>query len=239
METYEIHNREVLLKAMETCAGPECGAACPYKDKSRGSKSCRTVLLEDAMAALAKDKDDLDAMEAAARTFREERDGLKEYALAVEKEGQEDRKERDALFQERLALLEDRGTLGAQNEELRKELATVNNSFRMMTNEMADLKAIIRAKDEDVHHYLEDRNALARECASLTEENKTMHERCTLLQNEINSLLLKWGKQDDETDRPSASDDALKNEYKRGYLDAMEYCFRELCKRAGGGCRHE
>lgn len=242
METYEIHNREVLLKAMETCAGPGCGDACPYKDKSKGGKSCRTVLLEDAMAALVKDKGDLDDLEAAAKTYRDERDGLKEYALVLEKEGQEARAkgdklraELDGLVVERVALIEGRGELGAKNEELRKELAAVNNGYRMMTNEMADLQAIVRAKDEDVRHYLDERNALSRECTALTVENKTLHERCQVQQNEINALLLKVGK----TDRTSEFDDALKNEYKRGYLDAMEYCFRELCKRAGGGCCHE
>lgn len=232
MDTYEIHNREVLLKAMETCAGPECGAACPYKDKSRGGKSCRTVLLEDAMAALVKDKNDLDEMEAAARTFREERDGLKEYALVVEKEGQEARKERDALFQERLALLEDRGALGAQNEKLRAE--------------RDDLRATCQVQQD---RLLEERGAFGRECAALTAENKTLHERCQVQQNEINALVLKMGgKYDGKTDRQSV-DEAMENlacevaryraeaAYARGKADAWA-AIVERCSFGGGG-RHE
>ena len=229
METYEIHNREVLLEAMATCAGPDCGTACPYKDKSGGGKSCRMVLLEAAMAALTKDKDDLDALEAAARTFREERDSLKEYALVVEKEGQEARAERDALFQERLALLEDRGTLGAQNEKLRAE--------------RDDLRASCRVQQD---RLIEERDAFGKECAALTAENKTLHERCTVLQNEINALALKLGKQDSKTDRPSVEDKELMAEvckmiceakYQEGRADTLA----EIVARCsfGGGGRHE
>jgi len=107
METYEIHNREVLLKAMETCAGPECGTGCPYKDKSKGGKSCRTVLLEDAMAALVKDKGDIDDLEAAARTVCEERDKLNKDLTFVIQQRDELAADKEMLRIDRDALREE------------------------------------------------------------------------------------------------------------------------------------
>ncbi len=230
METYEIHNREAMLKGMKTCAKECCNADCSYYGKTGNGKTCRARLLEDAMAALVKDKNDLDEMETAARTFREERDKLrgeneelKEYALALEKEGQEARADRDKLKQEMICYIQQRDQAAADLHAVREQNKNLRETCQVQQDRL-----------------IEERDAFGRECVSLTAENKALHERCQVQQNEINALVLKLGKQDDETDRPSVCpDDQLRNEYKRGYLDAMEYCFRELCKRAGGGCRHE
>lgn len=82
--------------------------------------------------------------------------------------------------------------------------------------------------------------------ASLTEENKTLQERCQVQQNEINALVLKLSKQDDETDRPSAlSDDLAKQigelvahaNYQQGRADTLAEIVRR-CSFGGGG-RHE
>lgn len=60
-----------MIKAMKICAGLDCDPHCPYFGKSDGiSKSCRALLLEDAMTTL-------DDQEAANKTIRAERDGMR------------------------------------------------------------------------------------------------------------------------------------------------------------------
>lgn len=85
----------------------------------------------------------------------------------------------------------------------------------------------------DVDHLEAENNAYRTERDALREAYRELDAELHRTQQRETALL------NGKTDRPSVSDDAPKNEYKRGYLDAMEYCFRELCKRAGGGCRHE
>lgn len=48
MEKYE-----KLFKGLEMCAGPECSTDCPYHGETRGGKTCRAWLLNDAALALA------------------------------------------------------------------------------------------------------------------------------------------------------------------------------------------
>lgn len=129
METYEIHNREVLLKAMEVCAGPDCSTACPYKDKSRGGKSCRTVLLEDAMAALVKDKNDLDEMEAEYKTIHEERGTLYALNKAMEEDNRSVRAHRDAIAADQAALT-------VENRTLRERCQVQQNEINAMVLKM-------------------------------------------------------------------------------------------------------
>lgn len=47
MEKYE-----KLFKGLEMCAGPECSPECPYHGETRGGKTCRAWLLNDAAVAL-------------------------------------------------------------------------------------------------------------------------------------------------------------------------------------------
>lgn len=51
MEKYE-----KLFKGLKMCAGPECSEECPYHGETRGGKTCRAWLLNDAAAALALEK---------------------------------------------------------------------------------------------------------------------------------------------------------------------------------------
>lgn len=122
METYEIHNREVLLKSMETCARECCKDDCPYYGKTGNGTSCRARLLMDAMAALTKDKDDLDEMEAAARTFREERDKLNQAITAV--------------AQHRDELAADKDMLREENKSLRNERDILNDEITKLTEKL-------------------------------------------------------------------------------------------------------
>ncbi len=79
-----MENRENIIKAMGICMEPGCSEACPYHGKSNGTKSCRAVLLEEALAELVglmADNENLnsemDDLEAANNTLRAERDGLR------------------------------------------------------------------------------------------------------------------------------------------------------------------
>lgn len=192
-----------LMKGLEACAGPDCcGEHCPYYGETRGGKTCRAWLLHDAAAAIANEEAGSDTLLELLHNTEAERDALakecgelKEYALALEKEGQEARAERDKLNQNLTAIIQHRDELDAANNNL------------------------IRQRDD-----------LIRANEKLRTINRDLDYQLGSMQHDM----LKG-----KTDRLSVSDDALKSEYKRGYLDAMEYCFRELCKRAGGECCHD
>lgn len=79
-----MENRENIIKAMGICMEPGCSEACPYHGKSNGTKSCRAVLLEEALAELVglmADNENLNAemddLEAANHTLRAERDTMR------------------------------------------------------------------------------------------------------------------------------------------------------------------
>ena len=172
-----------LMKGLETCAGPDCSTECPYYGKARVGKSCRVLLLEDAMEAIANEEAGSETLQELLHNAEAERDRLHADVDHLEAENNAYRTERDAL---------------------RNGLDNLGKAYKNLCTVRDGLNA----------------------------ENNALHD-------EIDALVRKIGKQEEKTDRPSVSEDALKNEYKRGYLDAMEYCFRELCKRAGGGCRHD
>lgn len=220
METYEIHNREVLLKALEICAGPDCHKSCPYNGRGARNKSCRSVLLEDAMAALTKDKADLDEMEASAIAYRDERDKLmegwhdlceerdkrgkeceelKEYALALEKEGQEAR---------------------ANGDKLREELATVNDQYRRMTTELSRLHADVDDLEAANHTLRAERDGLRIELEHTRNVNRELDAELHRTQQRETALLLKNSKQDAKTDRPSVGFDG-NTAYWCGRADAL------------------
>jgi len=216
MEKYEIHNREKMLKAMAVCAGPDCGVQCPYHGKSVGTKTCRTLLLEEAMAALVKDKGDIDDLEAAANTFREERDGLKEYALVLEKEGQEARACGDKLREECERLAAD----------LEKEIEG-RRSVEAHRDAIAADQAALHAENKALREKME----------VLRDTNRSLDRELCRLQHDM----LKG-----ETDRPSVKDKELMAEvckmiceakYQEGRADALAEIV-ERCSFGGGG-RHE
>ena len=49
-------NYAKVYKALEMCAAPDCDVECPYYGETRGGKSCRAWLLNDAAVALAKEE---------------------------------------------------------------------------------------------------------------------------------------------------------------------------------------
>ncbi len=67
---------EKLFKGLEMCSGPECSTECPYHGETRGGKTCRAWLLNDAMVAL------MD-METRADEAEIERDDLREEVAAL------------------------------------------------------------------------------------------------------------------------------------------------------------
>lgn len=58
MEKYE-----KLFKGLEMCTGPECSTDCPYYGETRGGKTCRAWLLNDAAAALVAQKGRADELQ--------------------------------------------------------------------------------------------------------------------------------------------------------------------------------
>ena len=198
METYEIHNRELLMRGLEKCAGPDCcKETCPYYGRARGSKSCRATLLEDAVAALTKDKDDLDALEAAANTYRDERDKLREgwhdlcderdkmakeyeelndYALAVEKEGQKARAEWDKLKQEITCYIQ-------QRERAEADLHVVREQSK-------NLRAAMDGMRIELERLTEDNKRLRTLCQGITDRPSVcsgdLAEKCETYRAEAN-----------------------------------------------------
>jgi len=196
-----------LMKGLEMCAGPDCCKdGCPYYGETVGGTTCRARLLMDANIAIMNERanavaalQDRDAAEKENDVLRErcrekdklckEREGLKEYALALEKEGQEARADRDKLKQEITCYIQ-------QRERAEADLHAVREQN----------KALIEARDALVRKASDmnsQNDELRKECDMLT-------TRCTVLQNEINALVLKMGgKHDGKTDRPSVGSDDL------------------------------
>lgn len=73
MEKYE-----KLFKGLEMCAGPDCNPECPYHGETRGGKTCRAWLLNDAAVALL-------AEESRAEGYESECEYLRERAVDLEK----------------------------------------------------------------------------------------------------------------------------------------------------------
>ncbi len=132
-----------IIKAMGECAGPDCAVTCPYKDKGVRNKSCRSMLLEDAIAALAGE-------------------------------------------------MADNETLNAEMDDLEAANNTLRGQRDALRLELEELKE----KNRPLHEAQDALEVALKECDIL-------HERCQVQQNEINALLLKNGKHDAKTDRPS------------------------------------
>ena len=119
-----------LMKGLEMCAGPDCCKdACPYYGETRGGKTCRAWLLNDAAAAIANEEAGSETLQELLRNAEAERDKqakeceeLKDYALALEKEGQEARAERDKLHVDVDDLEAAANTLRAERDGLRIEV---------------------------------------------------------------------------------------------------------------------
>lgn len=175
-----------LMKGLEVCAGPECCKdGCPYYGETTVGMTCRARLLRDAEIAInneqalhesaeealahrnedvARLQADADNREAAYKTIRNERDKLrqeceelKEYALALEKEGQEAR---------------------ANGDKLREELATVNNKYRQMTVELSRLHADVDDLEAANNTIRAERDGMRIELERLTGDNKRLRTLC-------------------------------------------------------------
>ena len=130
-------------------------------------------------------------------------------------------------------------TIRAERDGMRVELA---NAVEMRRSVEAHRDAIERDREEVYQH----RNKLIKENEELRKECDMVVVRCTVLQNEINALMRKIGKQEGETDRPSVCDKELVAEvgkliaqakYQEGRADTLA----EIVARCsfGGGGRHE
>ena len=116
MEKYE-----KLFKGLEMCAGPECHEECPYHGETRGGKTCRAWLLNDAAVALASEESRAEACMT----------------------------ERDKLNQDITFIIQQRDNLAADNNVLRTVKAELDEELhRTQQREAALLKGEVVSKPE-------------------------------------------------------------------------------------------
>lgn len=149
-----------LNKGLITCAGPDCGEECPYRDETKGGKTCRAWLLTDAQVAIAAKEaenaalaEEVERITAERDNLRKECEELKEYALALEKEGQEARanvdklrKECDTLLGKLNYLAEERDKLRTDNDDLEAVVKTLQERCQVQQNEINAL--LLRAGED-------------------------------------------------------------------------------------------
>lgn len=228
-----------IIEAMRECAGPDCGVTCPYKDKSFGGKSCRALLLENAAAALTSE-----TMQG--ESYREKIERLRSQAAEAKGQLQDAKEALDTANAEYEAERERYGELFAHNKALEEDARSV----RAHRDAIIEDRAKITVERDNLRIRLanltEMRDKLVADKVELCKECDMLHERCQVQQNEINALLLKMGKQDGKTDRPSVGLEELAEKigemvalakYQEGRADALA-AIVERCSFGGGG-RHE
>lgn len=104
-----------LFKGLEMCAGPDCSTDCPYHGETRGGKTCRAWLLNDALAAIAGEQ-------------------AKNYAL--EQETNRASVERDKLNENITCIIQHRDELAAERDMLRAECNTLRERCQVQQNEI-------------------------------------------------------------------------------------------------------
>ena len=107
-----------IINAMRFCAGPDCNEKCPYFNRSANAKSCRSMLLEDATAALTSE-----TMQG--ECYREKIKRLRDQAA-----------ERDAIATERDKLAADVDHLEAENNAYRTERDALREAYRELDAEL-------------------------------------------------------------------------------------------------------
>ena len=111
-----------LNKGLITCAGPDCGEECPYRDETKGGKTCRAWLLTDAQVAIAAKEAENAALAEEVERITAERDKL--------------RKECDALLGKLNYLAEERDKLRADNDDLEAVVKTLQERCQVQQNEI-------------------------------------------------------------------------------------------------------
>lgn len=129
-----------IIKAMAECAGPDCGLTCPYKDKSAGAKSCRAVLLEDAIAALQNEMAGNETFAEAFNVTCGERDKLVE-----------DNKTLNAEMDDLEAVT---NTLRAERDGMRAERDAYANECKALTREVNILHERCQVQQNEINALL-------------------------------------------------------------------------------------
>lgn len=111
-----------LMKGLEVCAGPECGIQCPYHGETRGGKTCRAWLLNDAAAAIANEEAGSETLQELLQNAEAERDKLHADVELLEDANNAYRVERDKL--------------AGDNMELRKECDMMATRCTVLQNEI-------------------------------------------------------------------------------------------------------
>ena len=119
-----------LMKGLEACAGPDCcGEHCPYYGETRGGKTCRAWLLNDAAAAITNEEAGSETLQELLHNAEAERDKMAADVDHLEAEINAYRTERDTLrngldnlgkaYQNLLTV---RDALAAENKTLHDEI---------------------------------------------------------------------------------------------------------------------
>lgn len=213
-----------IINAMGICAGPNCGPICPYFGKGVGAKTCRATLLEDARAALLNEEAGLQTIVEEYHHAEAECDKLKAECDVARK----------ALAEWQEKCLNEK----TETANLRTEIKNLNADI----DDLEAANSTIRTERDglriELSQMTEERDKLLAAAKELRQECDIMHQRGQVQQNEIDALVLKLSK----TDRESVGSDELQEAreagYRHGYQVALEWCFRKLCERSGGGCCH-
>lgn len=121
-----------LFKGLEMCAKPDCNPECPYHGETRGGKTCRSWLLNDAAAALATE-------EGLAATKQDEADAYKREVCEI-------RHVRDAFSAECIELR-------AENEILRRELETAKKSAPVACGVLDSAEDVVKFNAEAAYWH--------------------------------------------------------------------------------------
>lgn len=89
-----------LFKGLEMCAGPDCSTDCPYHGETRGGKTCRAWLLNDALVAIANKEAENQALAEEVNRIAVERDKLNENMTCIIRQRDDMAEARDVLRKE-------------------------------------------------------------------------------------------------------------------------------------------
>lgn len=129
-----------IINAMRFCAGPDCNEKCPYFNRSANAKSCRSMLLEDATAALTSE-----TMQS--ECYREKIKRMRDQVVSGIARTEELLAERDKLRKENETLNSEMDDLEAANHTLRAE----RDAMRLELEETRPALKAARTESDILH----------------------------------------------------------------------------------------
>lgn len=204
-----------LLKGLEKCAGPECCKdGCPYYGETRGGKTCRAWLLNDAAAAIENEEAGSDTLLELLHDTEAERDELKEHAIVLERV----RTERDVLHKKLDKLNQDYTFVIKQRDELAADNNVLKEHCQESTKRLSDIIAANKA-------LIDERDAMRKRVVELTEKLEAAEDETDRPSVCDKELMAEVGKL------------IAQAKYQEGRADTLA-AIVERCS-FGGGCCHE